>query len=163
MIHNPDEPVSKPKPVLKPKLEPGTAQRTGPMPESEVAGPTEPGSVEERLWRENLRLRARFLREVPTLSLDGPRQARLRERRLFAVEADGATLVPAFQLNALGEPRPVVGEILACLPSEWTSWQIAFWFVSGSGWLSGACPWERLDDREAVLSAAEQAANPAVG
>ena len=36
MIHNPEEPGLKPKPELKPELEPGTAQRTGPMPEIEV-------------------------------------------------------------------------------------------------------------------------------
>jgi hypothetical protein len=157
MTPDPEEP----KPM--PESEPEEAPPAGSTPEQQAAGPAELASLEARHWRENLRLRAQFLDAVPALSLDEPQQAWLCERRLFAVEADGRHLVPAFQLDASGQPRPVVGEILARLPAEWTSWQIAFWFVSGNGWLGGDSPCERLGDREAVLNAAEQAANPAVG
>ena len=146
-------------------------------------------SAQERLWQDNIRLRAELLREVPTLDLsklaaragptrrraggDGrsdkdtsreePLRAWLRDRRVFALEVEGRQLVPAFQLNSSGQPRPVVRDILARLPPELTPWQIAFWFISGYGWLGGASPCERLDDAEAVLAAAERLADPAVG
>ena len=126
--------------------------------------------AEEQLVRQNRRLRAQFLREVPTLSvtqMKGPAiptcasrasevaEGWLRDRRVFALKVKGELLFPAFQFDALGQPWPVMGEILARLPADLAPWQIAFWFVSANGWLGGAYPCERLDDREEVVTAAQ--------
>jgi len=133
--------------------------------------------VEEDLHRANVRLRAELLCELPTLTMAevdhkaagagagqaGTARSWLRERRIFGVEVDGTDLVPAFQFDPQGQPRPVIREILAVLPGEMTPWQTAAWFVSANGWLDGAYPCERLDDEEAVLAAARQLADGAVG
>jgi hypothetical protein len=134
--------------------------------------------AEEELVRQSRRLRAQFLREVPTLSatqMEGlavptcassaPEVAEgwLRDRRVFALKVKGELLFPAFQFDALGQPWPVMGEILARLPADLTPWQIAFSFVSGNGWLGGAYLCERLEDREEVVTAAQRLTDSAGG
>ena len=133
--------------------------------------------AEEQLLRENAELRARFLREVPCLTAaevgrnahsrssnpSEPASRWKRERRVFAVTRGKSDLFPAFQFGEAGRPRPVIHAVLEVLPPEMTAWQTAFWFTSGNGWLDGAAPMERLEDREAVLAAAGALADPAVG
>ena len=132
-------------------------------------------SAEEQLIRQNRRLRAQFLREVSTLSAtqvdglavrtgaSGTAEGWLKDKRVLALKVKGKLLFPAFQFDALGQPRPVVSEVFAILPAELTPWQIAFWFVSANGRLGGGYPCERLNDREAVLPAAHRLAEGAVG
>ncbi|EYD74373.1 hypothetical protein Rumeso_04058 [Rubellimicrobium mesophilum DSM 19309] len=158
-------------------------------PEADRPAGTPPSHAEQRLRQANLRLRADLLREMPVLDVGGrmgrPHQAGvgvgategvgsdvdpaqslwawLDERRLFGVEWKSRVLVSVFQLDASGQPRAVVGEILTLLPQDMTAWQVAFWFASANGWLGGDYPCERLDDRDAVLLAARRLAEGTIG
>ena len=84
------------------------------------------------------------------------------EGRTFAVRIQGRDLYPAFQFQN-GVPRPVIKDVLAALPAGMTSWQKAFWFASGNGWLDGDEPKHRLDHGEQVIDAARQLAELARG
>lgn len=158
-------------------------------PEADRTAGTPPSPAEQRLWQDNLQLRAELLRELPVLDVGGrmgrphragvgvgategigsdvdPAQslwAWLDARRLFGVEWKGRVLVPAFQLDASGQPRAVVGEFLTLLPRDMTAWQVAFWFASANSWLGGDYPCERLDDPDAVLLAARRLAEGTMG
>jgi hypothetical protein len=82
--------------------------------------------------------------------------------RLFSVPRAGEELYPEFQFQD-GKPHPAVAAILAELPKRKTSWQIAFWFTSGNGWLDGAAPFERLDETDRVVRAARHEAEDFAG
>jgi hypothetical protein len=76
--------------------------------------------------------------------------------RALGVEWNGKTVFPAFQFGADGQPRPVIGGVLAHLRRAGLSdWQAALWFTSPSGWLDDRRPVDLLDDDpEAVETAA---------
>lgn len=76
-----------------------------------------------------------------------------KEGRIFGVPWEGLERYPSFQFKE-GRPLPVVQEILAALPRGMSAWETAFWFVSTNGWLDGAAPRERLNERERVVEAA---------
>ena len=132
--------------------------------------------VETELDIDNARLRSEYLQETPLLTgaevraasglhprnRSEPASRWKREGKLFALRLQGIDLYPAFQF-ADGVPRPVIKEILAAVPSDMTSWQMAMWFASGNGWLDGAEPQECLSDPNAVVDAAHKLADPAVG
>ena len=125
---------------------------------------------------DNARLRAAYLREVPTRSAAEVREASglspknasepasrwKREGRVFAVRHGSRDLFPAFQF-ADGYPRPVIKRILQEMPPTATDWQIAVWFASGSGWLEGAEPRHRLDAPDEVLEAVRRFADTTEG
>jgi Poly(hydroxyalcanoate) granule associated protein (phasin) len=76
--------------------------------------------------------------------------------QIFAVEAGGQTLFPAFQCSRNdGQPRPVIAEILAALQPRFSGWQTALWFTGRNGWLGSRRPVEVL---EAEPGAAAEAA-----
>ena len=85
-----------------------------------------------------------------------------KEGKTFAVRVERRDLYPAFQFED-GAPRPVVRDVLAALPDGMTSWQKAFWFASGNGWLDGEEPQRRLNDGERVVDAARRLSEPAGG
>ena len=137
----------------------------------------ERADVDRELELDNAELRARYVREVPTYTASDIHElmhgARLRnpsepasrwrrENRVFAVRAGRNRLFPRFQF-ADGHPRPVIREIMRRLPDDMTSWQIAFWFWSGNGWLNGNSPADALGDRDRVLEAASRLREPTVG
>lgn len=133
--------------------------------------------IEQRLIDENARLRADFLRDIPTLTAQDvrrlvggtgrnpsePASRWKRERRVFAVAQNGVDLYPRFQFDAAGQPRSAVREVLASLPQSLGPWPTALWFVSGNGWLDGRTPADTLDEPKAVVLAAQRLAEPAVG
>jgi len=116
---------------------------------------------------ENARLRVEFIKRYKCLTshdihkLSGSRSANAastanrwkQHRKIFSVPSGGGDLFPAFQLRD-GQPRPVIERILGVLPKDMSPWQIAFWFVSGNGWLGDRAPVDCLDDQEAVVAAA---------
>lgn len=118
--------------------------------------------------RDNAQARARYIEEVPALSAEDVSRlaghaARNRsatagrwrsKNQIFSVKHRGRDLYPAFQFQD-GAPRPVIQEILAALPEEFSPWQIAFWFSGANGYLDGDRPQDRLRDRKAVVTAAE--------
>ena len=82
--------------------------------------------------------------------------------KIFSIPARGEDLFPAFQFQD-GQPHRTVALALAELPKRKSPWQVAFWFVSNNGWLDGAAPMDRLDDTEAVVTAARREAEDIVG
>ena len=137
----------------------------------------ERADVDREIERDNAELRARYLLETKTWTASdiheymyGKRQANpsepasrwRRDGRVFAVRAGRGHLFPSFQF-ADGRPRPVIADVLKRLPDDMTAWQIAFWFRSGNGWLDGRSPEEALEDREAVLNAADRLRETVVG
>ena len=112
--------------------------------------------------QDNAALRERFLRDIPTFTAVELAQAAgdptaprrwLTERRVFSVPVDDGERFPVFQF-ADGEPLPVIGDVLAALPMEWSAWEVAFWFVSSNSWLGGPAPVAHLSNSAWVLSAA---------
>lgn len=132
--------------------------------------------VRAALELDNAALRADYLRETPVLTgaevraasglspknTSEPASRWKREGRIFAVRHRGRDLYPTFQL-ADGQPRSVIKNILAVIPSSVTPWQVAMWFASGNGWLDGAEPQECLDAADEVVEAARDFANPVEG
>lgn len=86
-----------------------------------------------------------------------------KSAQLFTVTHDGAALLPAFQLDAEGQPRPEVGAVLEALaPAEMSPWATWTWFTSTSAWLGGAKPVDLLDtEPERVATAARRFASNA--
>ena len=132
--------------------------------------------VDTDLALDNFALRQEYLDETPLLTakqihgISGVRSSNpsepasrwKKEGKTFALRVQGSDLYPAFQFQD-GVPRPVIKEVLAALPAGMTSWQKAFWFASGNGWLDGDEPHQRLHHGEEVVEAARQLAEPARG
>ncbi|MCB0951087.1 MAG: hypothetical protein K0U84_22220 [Actinomycetia bacterium] len=59
-------------------------------------------------------------------------------RELFTVKHDGRTIIPAFQLDADGEPRPELQPVLQPLIDAGVqSWALWTWLTSPTSLLSG--------------------------
>jgi len=89
---------------------------------------------------------------------------RKAEGRVFTVTHNGRTLIPAFQLDDRGEPRPEIQPILASLRSAGVQgWALWTWLISPTSLLSGAVPEQLVRTApKRVLRAAERfAAAPA--
>ena len=81
-----------------------------------------------------------------------------RQGRVLAVQRGGQYAYPQFQFANNGRVRPVMLPLLAAL-SEWEPEDIALWMDSSNGYLGGATPIDRIDDEQAVLAAATNAAH----
>lgn len=83
---------------------------------------------------------------------------RRQERKMFTVDHDGRTLIPAFQFDAHGNLRAELAPILAALADggvrDWSLWT---WLTSPTSFLSGEVP-ERIasTDPGRVLRAAQR-------
>lgn len=125
---------------------------------------------------DNLAARRKYLEDIPTVTAEEihrmsglasrnrsePASRWKKEGRTFAVRLGRRHLYPAFQFRD-GRPRSVVRDVLVALPTDMTSWQKAFWFASGNGWLGGDEPQRCLDDGDRVVEAAHQLSVPASG
>jgi hypothetical protein len=133
----------------------------------------EPSAAEIAQLRRNAEARKVFLAEFGALTskqvaeLAGSRatnQAALANRwkaqgRIFAVEAGGRSLFPAFQFADNGQARPVVAEVLAAFGPKAAGWQTALWFTGANGWLGAKRPVDLLESApEAVAAAARREA-----
>lgn len=78
----------------------------------------------------------------------------LERGRLFALEQEGVQLFPRYAFDSIGEPVPVLKEVLNALAGR-SPFQIAAWFESTSAYLDGKRPREVLElDGAAVVVAA---------
>ncbi|HYU31744.1 MAG TPA: hypothetical protein VEW48_06245 [Thermoanaerobaculia bacterium] len=132
-----------------------------------------PSTVEALQARRNAEARASLVRDFGALTstqvaeLAGSRASNRaalanrwkQEGRIFSVNYEGATLYPAFQLDAEGRPWPVIAEVIRTLGSKSTDWELALWFTTNVGWLDGQRPVDLLEsDPAAVAEAAESEA-----
>jgi hypothetical protein len=75
--------------------------------------------------------------------------------RVVGVDWNGRTVYPAFQLAADGQPRPVIGRVLAHLRrAGLTDWQAMLWFTSPTAWLEDRRPVDLLDAAPAAVEGA---------
>jgi hypothetical protein len=89
---------------------------------------------------------------------------RKAECKVFTVTHNGRTLIPAFQLDDQGEPRPELQPLLAALQGAGVrGWALWTWLTSPTSLLSGAVPEQLVHTApKRVLRAAERfAAAPA--
>ncbi len=80
-----------------------------------------------------------------------------KNKMIFSVNCFEKLLYPAFQFKS-HRPVPLISRILKELPEYMNSWQIAFWFESGNGWLGGARPKDSLNRVDQIMVAARQKA-----
>jgi hypothetical protein len=128
------------------------------------------------LERDNAEAQARFLKRWPVLSAEqlaeraghnSPNKSATASRwkgarKIFGIRSGGREVYPAFQFKE-GQPRSVIGGVLAALPDDMSPWQTAFWFVGANSWLDDAAPVDRLDDEGAVIVAASHEGQAWVG
>ena len=123
----------------------------------------------------NVEFRAEFLKRYDALDagqVDGrlgskaddtadSAQAWWNDGKIFGVERQGRVLYPAFQFGGDGRPKPVVADVLRALGQR-GPWQIASWFATPNGWLSGdRRPVDVMDtDPAAVVNAAREVTRP---
>jgi len=115
------------------------------------------------LRAENRALRSKFASAHPCVPVSGDMVNWLKSRMIFAVRHKGGELVPAFQFDGDGRPRPIIREVLNLLPSQLSPWQVAFWFASANSWLGGLAPCEALDSPKRVIEAARMEAADIAG
>ena len=78
--------------------------------------------------------------------------------RVFALETPAGRVFPSFQF-VRGDPRPVIGRILAALKGQVRGWELLLWFTGSNGYLDGARPVDLLESNpdQVVAAAAYQA------
>ncbi len=75
--------------------------------------------------------------------------------RILGVDWNRRTVYPAFQFAADGQPRPVIGRVLAHLRrAGLTDWQAMLWCTSPNAWLDDRRPVDVLDDAPAAVEGA---------
>jgi hypothetical protein len=117
--------------------------------------------------------RYNFLREFPTLSshqvaeMSGSRASNAAAQanrwkaagKIFAVNMGRGDRYPVFQFGEDGKPLPVIEKVLRVMEGR-SSWAVALWFVSYSGWLDGQRPVDHLHSPDEVLNAARKTVEP---
>jgi hypothetical protein len=80
----------------------------------------------------------------------------LNEGKVFAIERAGRKEFPRYAFDALGNPYPVVREVLQVF-AGWSALRVASWFESAGAALDGKRPRELLElDPQAVVRAAKE-------
>lgn len=85
---------------------------------------------------------------------------RLKEHRMIAIRHGGRKLIPSFQLQDNGDPRPELGALFEALADvePWTQWK---WLTTSSNLLSGEVPEQVAKQNPArALKAAQRFAAP---
>jgi hypothetical protein len=120
--------------------------------------------------RRNAEARITFLAEFPALpaaevaSLAGitwsnpaawPSRLQ-KEGKVFSVDYGRRQLFPAFQFDSNWQPREAVAAVLDQLHNAGLhGWSVALWWTAANGWIDGARPVDRLDEKpEQVIAAA---------
>lgn len=83
--------------------------------------------------------------------------------RIFGVSISGKEYFARYQFDAMGQPLPIIKEILNVLDPVADSWKIAAWFHFKNGWIPGTgeyeeqsvSPMDALDRRETIIDAAK--------
>jgi hypothetical protein len=86
------------------------------------------------------------------------------EKALFTVNVKGTTVIPAFQLDESGEPRPELQPIVSALQDGGIEgWSLWTWLTKPTSFLSGGVPEEvaRTNPERALRAAQRFAVAPA--
>lgn len=117
----------------------------------------------------NAELRARFVREQPSLTssqvaeLAHSRAANRhalasrwrQEGRLISIGWQGQELYPAFQFGPDARPLPAIAQVKEAFPPHASGWEQALWWTAPNSWLSGRRPLDLLkSDPNRVVQAA---------
>jgi hypothetical protein len=136
---------------------------------AEVLLPDDMGVARGAIASDNLAIRDRFVAEIPCFtSVEIGKNAGHKAENLYATAARwkkagavfsvshrGGEVFPAFQFRE-GQPHPAIKKTLAALPTAFSPWQRALWFVSTNGWLGDKAPMDLLDDTDEVVAAARR-------
>jgi len=122
----------------------------------------------EHVGQVRLKAEARetFFAEVPVRSsgevaqlLGSSPDHLVRDAKLFAVSREKEMLFPSFQFVG-NRVHSAIAEVLRAFKNE-SSWTVALWFNSPSGWLGGQRPLALFgDEPERVVDAARKTASP---
>jgi hypothetical protein len=75
--------------------------------------------------------------------------------RLIGILRRNRYLFPGFQIDETGQVRESVSQAVRVLRGQgWRDDHIILWFTAANGWLGGQRPVDRLDDIEAITTAA---------
>jgi len=132
--------------------------------------------VERMLYDSNAKARAQFLETWPVLSSKdvaamaghGSKNRSMTASRwkaknkVFSIRHRSTDYFPAFQFEE-GKPLEAIAKVLELLGRQKSGWQLAFWFTSHNGWLSGKRPVDLLKANDAIASAAAQEAEKIIG
>lgn len=132
--------------------------------------------VERLLYESNAKARVRFLEQWPSFTSKeladvaghGSKNKSMTASRwkvkgkVFSIKHAGAEYFPSFQFED-GQPIVAIAKVIALLGARKTGWQLAFWFTSANGWLSGKRPVDVLKDNDLVASAAAHEAEKIIG
>lgn len=85
-----------------------------------------------------------------------------RRHKALAVRRNGRLRFPGFQFDRNGRVYPAIPRIIGAVSSEgWSPESITLWMDSPNGYLGGQTPIDRIEDTDAVLDAAINAAHTA--
>ena len=120
---------------------------------SGLAAP-DPGLIEERLLRQRT-MQSIFaaddwltaetinvLQPSPPANKSHPASDWKRRGRIFSVNVGGKEYFAGYQFDAMGQPLPIIRDILDELGPVADSWKIAAWFHFPNGWIAEAVPGE---------------------
>ena len=123
--------------------------------------------IHDKILGDNYRLRSKYLAtshfyspsEIQSFSKYNqiPNIAESLESRkiIFSVSDGEKKLYPSFQFQD-DEPREIINDLLSKMPSGMSSWNVAFWFYSGNGYLDGKAPQESLESTTSLMHALDQ-------
>tara|TARA_Y100001963_G_scaffold132734_1_gene191650 strand:+ start:578 stop:964 length:387 start_codon:yes stop_codon:yes gene_type:complete len=80
-----------------------------------------------------------------------------KDNLIFAIEHNDERLIPAYALDSLGKPIPVIQNVLTIFNGKKSVWAIAAWFASINGWLGGITPIEAISSNPEGITAAAMA------
>lgn len=128
------------------------------------------GTVDKIIEQDNIKLRKQYLREfrcytsneIQSLasSDSGDQQDYAsvweNQNKIFSVNNNGIDVFPSFQFKD-GKPLKIIEHLLAQLPDDMSSWQIAYWFSLGNSYIENERAPKDSFELESDLTAAVKA------
>jgi hypothetical protein len=136
---------------------------------SGLAGP-DPALIEERLQRQRT-MQSIFnaddwltaevinaLQPSPPPNKSHPASDWKRRGRIYSVNVTGKEYFAGYQFDAMGQPLPIIRDILDALGPIADSWKIAAWFHFPNGWIADTPPGEEVAHAVAPKNALDRGA-----
>ena len=81
----------------------------------------------------------------------------IKDNLIFVIEHNQHRLIPAYALDGLSIPIPVIQNVLTIFNGKKSTWAIAAWFASLNGWLGSITPIEAISSNPEGITAAAMA------